>query len=64
MPGCLGLGPPDGPAPWPRALILSTLVPEVPACNIPVDTWPQREGLGGEQASPLLTEGTNNRLFT
>lgn len=26
-----------------------TLVPKVPARNVPADSWPQREGLGGEQ---------------
>ena len=38
-----GLSRASHPAPHP-------LVPKVPARNVPADTWPQREGLGGEQS--------------
>lgn len=50
MPGCLGSGSPGRACSMASSPDPRTLVPEVPACNIPADTWPQREGLGGEQA--------------
>ena len=57
------LGPPDGPAPWPRALILAPWSPRCRHVTSPLTVGPKGKAWVVSRLA-FVHRGSNNRLFT